>query len=128
MDTALELFKYALSTLNPSTSCKVALLYQEPCFRGIDTERCSVWPHLRKLSRDERTEEAAMHHRRFEFLRELRKVRDFQVVLCAIVWGPVVDYAVQELKEAVAVERARNGFDEFHSGLSVTHIPHYTPW
>ena len=128
MDTASEHFKYALLTINSSRSCDVALVYQEPCFRGIKTEKRSVWPHLRELSHDERTEEAAMHHRRFEFLRELRKVRNFRVVLCANVWGPVAEYGVQEPKEAVAVERARKGFGEFHSGLSVTHNPRDTPW
>ena len=128
MDTASELVKHALSSIDPSTSCMVVLIYQDPCFRGIKTGGRSVWPHLRELSHDDRTEEAAMHHQRFEFLRELHKVRDFRVRLCACVWGPVVEYAVQGLKEAVAVERARKGFDEFRSGLSVTHNPRDTPW
>ena len=128
MDTASELVKYALSSINPSTSCRVALIYEEPCFRGIKTGGRSVWPHLRELSHDERTEEAATHHQRFEFLRELRKVRDFRVTLCTRVWGPVGEYAVQGLKEAVAAERARKGFDEFRSGLSMTHNPRTTPW
>ena len=70
-------------------------------------------PLIRELSQVESEAEAVRHHRRFEVLREAHKVRDFQLVLCAGVWGPVVDYSVRMLKEAVAEEKAKNGFGDF---------------
>ena len=126
MDTATELLKYALSTINPSTFCKLALIYQESSFRGVQTEKFLGGPHLRELSQAERTLETSEHHRRFEFLRELHKARDFRVVLCVNVWEPVGERLVERLKGAVAAEKARDGFDEFHSIPSVTYNPRST--
>ena len=68
---------------------------------------------MRELFQVESEAETVFHHRRFEVLREAHKVRDFQLVLCARVWGPVVDYSVRMLKEAVAEEKARNRFGDF---------------
>ena len=123
-----ELFKYALSTIKPSADCKVTLVYQEPCFRGIRIWESSDWHHLKELSQFERAEEASAHHKRFELLRELHKIRDFQVELRVSVWGPVGEYSVRTLEEAVAAEKERKGFDGFSSPPSVTYNPSRVRW
>ena len=56
-------------------------------------------------------EEASGHRRRFELLREVHGVRNFELQLCANVWGPVGEYAVRRLKEAVAAAKAEKVFD-----------------
>jgi hypothetical protein len=40
----------------------------------------------------------------FEVLREVWRVHDFTLVLCANVWGCLMEYAVQELKQMVQAE------------------------
>ena len=50
-------------------------------------------------------------------------MRDFQLVLDASVWGPAGEYSVKMLKEAVAEEKAKKGFDDFLSEPLVTCHP-----
>jgi len=40
-------------------------------------------------------------------------VRNFQLELCASIWGSAGEESVQILEEAIAKERAENGFHEF---------------
>lgn len=53
--------------------------------------------------------EASCRSKQFEALREIRKVRDFQMVLCADVRDHLRKYVERELKEAVTVEKATKG-------------------
>jgi len=53
------------------------------------------------------------YHIHFGTFRKLHKVRRFQLVLCADVWGCIAPYAAGKLERAVAAERARMGFDDF---------------
>jgi len=55
------------------------------------------------------------YYRHFAALREMNKVRTFQVVLCADVWDRVVVDAVRALEQAVAEERTKAGFGDFSS-------------
>ena len=80
-------------------------------------------PLLREVSADEKVEEASRHHRRFEVLREVHNARDFRLVLSAGVWDPVGEYSVRMLKDAIAEEKARGGFDNFLSEPFVTYNP-----
>ena len=57
-------------------------------------------------------EEASRYHRVFQVFREVHKVRDFQLVLQANVWGCVGEYHVRALEQAVAEEKARKGFED----------------
>ena len=57
-------------------------------------------------------EEASRHRELFQVLREVHKVRDFQLVLHANVWGFAGEHHVRTLKQAVAQEKARKGFDD----------------
>ena len=54
--------------------------------------------------------------------REIHRVRDFRLVLCADVWYRAVEYSVRVLIEAVAAERAERGFDTFFPEPSVVYM------
>ena len=60
-----------------------------------------------KLSQAERVEEVLYHLKLFGVLHEVRKVRDFQLELCANIWGSVGEEPVRILEGAVAEEEAR---------------------
>ena len=98
-----------LPTITSPAPLKVTILFEDRDFRGIRPWH-SDWPPLRERSQTEREEEASRHCERFGVLREAHKVRDFQLVLCARVWGCVGEYLLRRLEEAVAEEKARNGF------------------
>lgn len=103
-ETASEFLNYALSTIKSLVSYRVLLMYQEHDFCGVGTRLRSGMPHLYDMSPAQRREEALQHHRRFELLREMHKVRGFRLELCANVWEAVGEYTVQALREAVATE------------------------
>ena len=92
-------------------------------FSGVEYQSGTDRPPLREASQAERAAEASRHRGRFGALREARKVRNFQVELCASVWDPVGEYSVRMLKEAVAEEKAKGGFDGCLSEPSVTYDP-----
>lgn len=51
----------------------------------------------------------------FEVFRKGQLARDFQLVLCAEVWGDMMSLALRNLKKVVAVEKANKGFNDFSS-------------
>jgi len=111
--------KYVLSTIAPSVCLKIGLFHGDPHFRGVGSWR-SGWP---QLSKAEKENGAWWYHRRFEILREVHKVRGFQLELCASVWGHFREEPVRMLEEAIAEERAKGGFDEFPCKPSVVYNP-----
>jgi len=114
--TALSRLKYALSTVTSAAFFEVRVYFTEYDFCGVEHWPNTDQPPFREASQAERTEETALHHRRFESFREVHKVRSFQLVLCAYVCAPVGEYSVRMLKEAVAEEKAkRGGFTIFSS-------------
>ena len=119
--TASNTLKYVLSTITSPTFFTFMVIYYHDDFRGVEYQGRSDWPAFREMSEVDRTEEASWHHRRFEVLREVRKARDFDLVLCAGVWESMREYAVGALKQAVAEERAKKGFEDFRSEPSVTY-------
>ena len=114
--------KHVLSTVTSSVLLEVVQIYRDNDFLGVGSQS-SEWPHLRELSRADRADEASRHHRRFEVLREVHKVRAFQLVLCAHVRGRVGEYPIRVLEEAVAEEKAKMGFDSFSSDPLVVFDP-----
>lgn len=120
-----QVLKYALLTIRSPMFSRVVLVHEEHSFRGVDTRRTSEWPHLHEMSQSARGEEASRYRKRFELLREVHKLRDFQLVLCANVWGPVGDYTLQMLREAVAAERENGRLYGSFSGPLVTYNPHW---
>ena len=58
----------------------------------------------------------------------MHEVRAFQLHLCVNVWGPVREYTVRALEEAVAVERANGFLNGFLFTPLVTYNPHWDLW
>ena len=67
----------------------------------------------RELSQAERAKGISRLRTIFKVFREACKVRNFQLELCASTWGSAGEGSVQILEEAIAEERAENGFHEF---------------
>ena len=101
-----------LSTITSPAFFMITVLYGDNSFRGIESWH-SGRPLIRKLSQAERAEEVSRHRRIFRVFREAHKVRDFQLELCASVWGSAGEESVRILEEAIAEERAENGFNDF---------------
>ena len=118
------LLKQVLSTVTSPSSFEVVILYRWSDFGGVGYYwRYSDLPPLHEVLRADGAAEALVHHKRFKLFREAHEVRDFRLVLDANVWGPVGEHSVQMLKEAVAKEKAENGFDEFFPEPLVTYHP-----
>ena len=101
------------------------VLYQEHDFRGVQLPPRN-FPnalYFREMPQAEREEEVSRHRKAFELLREVRKARDFRLVLCADVWGAVAEYSVRMLKRAVAAESNNQGFDVLFPEPMVTCNP-----
>ena len=75
------------------------------------------------LSQAESVQEVVRYRRSFEVLREMRGVRDFQLVLHVCFWGSVGEEPARIFKEAVAEEKAEGGFNDFLSEPSVGYSP-----
>ena len=117
--------KHVLSTITSPAFFRIAVLYGDRHFRGIEFP-CSDRSSFRRLSQAERAEEVARHRRLFEVFREARKVRNFKLELCVCVWGSVGEEPVRILEEAVAEEKAKKGFDDFLSDPSVMYWPNWS--
>jgi len=84
----------------------VVVVYRDYDFCGV------LQPLIRSVSQADKASEAFQHHTQLGVFREIRKVRDFRLVLCADVWNDVGEYPVRVLEGAVAVEKAEGGFNE----------------
>jgi len=103
-------FAYALSTITSPAFTEVAVFYQDYDFFGV----VHSWPDfsiLHPLSPGHIAEEVSCFDRRFKVFREMRKIRGFQLVLCADTWDGVGEYTVGVLKQAVAAEKVKTRFD-----------------
>ena len=123
LDTASSILKHALSTIGSPSFYKILVLYWWNDFHGMESWERPDLPPLREVSEAERAEDAVRHRKRFEVLSEVRKVRAFHLELSACVWDPVGEYSVRMLKEVVAEEKAKGGFDNFLSKPSVAYYP-----
>ena len=123
LDVASGLLTYALSTIRSPEFHKVCVLYREKDFGATKLLEFSTRCHLRELSQGEKVVEASQHYKRFELLRGVHKVRDFRLELRAGVWDPDAEYVVRMLKEAVAAEEVKGGFNDFFSEPTVTFVP-----
>ena len=103
LDKISRLFKYALSTIQTPTFSQVKVIY-----RGFDLSTKYAIKYSAK---------------QFELLREVHKVRDFQLVLYVDVQERHGKHVVQMLNEAVAAEKARGGFDHLFTEPLVTFTP-----
>jgi hypothetical protein len=117
--------KHVLSTITSSAFFEIIVLYEDYDLRCVPEFWRSDWPP-RELTQAARAEAASRHRERFEVLREVRKMRDFQLVLHMRVWGRVGEYLVRTLEEAVAEEKAKKGFDKSFPEPSVMYNPQRT--
>jgi hypothetical protein len=101
-----RLMTHALSTITSPVFSEVTVIY-------LDSD----------LSDFTSPEEVLGHHRRFEVFREMRSVRDFQLVLCAIVRANVGKDSVEELKDIVEEEKVKMGGDAIFPEPLVIHSP-----
>ena len=98
-----------LPTITSPLFSEVVVIYREVDFGGL-----KFWPRstsgvYRIMTPDESAEEASRHRRQFQVFREMYAVRqDFQLILCAEVWGPVGEYTMGVLKQAIAAEVGEN--------------------
>lgn len=120
-DEASRFCKYVLSTIRSPMFSRVEVMYEGRDFRAAGCRR-RFPPRLLQLSRDEEVEEVTKHRRRFNLLREMHKVRDFESVLVAFVWESQRE-CVRLLKEAVEAEKARGGFGDHFPEPLVTFYP-----
>lgn len=119
---ATTFIKHVLSTITSSEPTEIIVYYSGGDFRGIEREHPG-WPSLRELSRAAVESEASWHRRRFKVLREVRKVRNFRLVLCAAAPGCIGEYPVQLLDKVVAEEKGKGGFDDFSCEPFVAYRP-----
>jgi len=109
-DISSEILKHVLSTTT-SPALEVAVIYRDYDFCGVRPPGYPTLPPVYSVSQAERTKEALQHHRQLEVFREIHELRDFRLVLRADVWHRIGEHSVRVLEEAVAVEKARGGFD-----------------
>jgi len=122
-DAASRFFNHMLSTIKSPVFSEVMITHEWFDFRGTESWRYPKRPPLREISRAERAEEVSRHRRRFEVFRGFHGAHGFQLRLCAFVWDPFGEYAMGILKEAVAEEKTKGGFDGVFSEPLVTYYP-----
>jgi len=118
--------RHLVSTITSPLFSEVVILYRDRDFPGAESWSPGQPPFGQELSKAERGGEASGHCWRFEVLREVHKVRPFQLVLCANVWGCVGEHPVRVLEEAVAEERAKGSFGDGFSEPRVVYNPRRT--
>ena len=88
LNTATGSFAYALSTITSPAFTEITAFFRDYEFRGVR----APWMHsvlVRQLSRAEIAKEASWFDWRFGIFQEMRKIRDFQLVLCVDAWDAV---------------------------------------
>jgi hypothetical protein len=121
---ASRFLKHVLSTITSPAFFMIIVFCGDNNFRGVEHWRLDQ--HIHKLSQAERAKEVLRHRRIFEVFREAYKVRDFQLELCVSTRGSVGEEPVRILEDAIAEERAENGFDDFIYYPSVYYNPQRT--
>ena len=117
---ASNLLKHVLSTITSPVFFEIVVVYRDYDSRGVVPPEYSIRPPMSQADRATGT-----RHRlpEFEVLREIHKVRDFQLVLCADAPAGIGECMVWELEEGVATERDEREFDKFFPEPLVIHSP-----
>ena len=121
-----DCWQVAVNSLNhilPTIACSSAILDITIIYTDDELPVRSQHSDPAGLSQAVRAGEVTRHHLPFEVLREVHKVRDFRLILCASVLGCRGEYSAQSLEEAIAEEKARGGFDEYFYEPSVVYNP-----
>jgi len=112
-----------LSTITSPVFSEVIIYCDIPDSGGVESYNTPQAPPG-GLSQAERVQEVVRHRRSFEVLREMRGVRDFQLVLEVWFMGFVGEETVRIFKEAVAEEKAEGGFNDFLPEAWVDYQPY----
>jgi hypothetical protein len=116
--------KHVLSTVTSPVFCEFTICYSTSDFPGNFRYNPSAPPtFLSYRPYDHRREEYASNHKVFDTMRELRRVRDFRLVLCADVWGALTERATRELEWIIQVGWVGEGSDATSSWPLVTYSP-----
>ena len=122
LDTATGPFAYALSTITSPVFTEIIAIFRDYDFQGVGPP----WTHsvlVCRLSPAEIAKEALWFDWRFRVFQAMRRIRDFQLVLCVNTWGPVGEYTVGVLKRAVAAEKVKRRFDDTYIEPLVVYSP-----
>ena len=120
--TTASNLNYALSTIKSLVFSKVIVFYRDYDFMGVDYSS-GPRPIFGWSSPYHREMGASNQRMRLPAFREMYKVREFELVLCADVWHRLRGHTMRELNRAVAAERAERGFDDLPSEPLVTYSP-----
>jgi len=106
-----------LSTIASPVTPKVIIVYRDYDFRCLRLRRCGRGRDPRpgrlppSLGHDT-TEDTSLHLVWFRAFHVVHEIQNFQLELCADVWGGVAEYAVQVLRQVVVMEKVRREFDD----------------
>ena len=123
-----KFFPYVLPTITPLAAPKIVIVYRDYDFPGLKTQWDGKSWYLRPgrsapwLFSDE-WDEASWHPWWFGMFRQLREIRKFRLELCVDVWGGLGEYAIQQLRQAVAVEKVERGFDDIFPEPLLSYSP-----
>ena len=122
LDTATGPFAYALSTITSPAFTEITAFFRDYEFLGVAAPwRYSVL--VFQLSPADIAMEASWFDWQFGVFQKMRKIRDYQLVLCVDAWDAVGEYAVGVLKEAVAAEKTKRRFDNTYVEPLVVYSP-----
>ena len=140
-ETATGPLAYALSTITSSAFTEVIAFYRDYEFLGVEYPLLG-YRDFRRFSPAQIADElGVLFDERFKVFREMRRVRDFRLVLCADSWDGVGEHMVRVLRQVVEAEKAKRGFDDTFPEPLVIHstrgsccrgmesyAPIYKPW
>jgi len=112
-----------LSTITSPAFSEVVVFYRDHDFRGVNNGWNSRWNPFSPMFENDIAEEAWSRHRQFEAIREMRKARDFRLVLWVDVWDRVGEYSVQVLKRAVELKGMEVGFENLFPEPFLVYTP-----
>ena len=118
-----DFLTHELSTVTSPAFSEVIIVYRDHDFLGVDPSRFSYNFPFHWMSEVDEAEEALRHRRRFKVFREIRKVRDFRLVLRVDVWDRVGKYTMGVLKQAVTAEGEWEGVENTFSEPLVIYSP-----
>ena len=110
-----SILRHALSTITSPVFAEVVVLFRDKDFSSTGYYRCGPPEFCSLLT--------PTHRGVSKMLREMRGIRDFKLVLCADVWGYLVEPAVRRLKQAVPKNWAKRGSSNLSPQLLVTSSP-----
>jgi hypothetical protein len=113
---------HALSTIKSPAFSQVIVLYQDNDIPMLHYQWYTP-PVCDRLTSAARAELDSRNHKVFEVLQEMWRVHNFTLVLCAMVWGCSMEYAVQELKWMAQAECTEGSLNCTSSQVLVTFQP-----